>query len=238
MRTQGFSWARIGLVMPLLAGLLWMGFYSFQYARADLMAQKGRLYQTRWTGMAGADIPFKQRKAAVAAFERALKLDADNPDHHDRAGRILMGMVDHYPLGSRERGQILDTARQHLLKLTQARPAWPYGWIDLALTDQMIGPEHHEELLHALVRAVELGPWEQRVQHAAATLTVLAWPALDAAQRRVLVHSVVYQSRHGDIAALARIVHIMHWEADFCPLVGMEKGWETTCAGKAPVHQG
>lgn len=223
-------------VVPLMLGLLWMGWQSGRMAWADALAQKGRLYQERWRTMKG-DPPAKQQKAALLAYEKALRMDGDNPEYHERAGRILKMMADLYPLGSKERGQILEKARQHLLSATSLRPAWPYAWIDLALVDQMIGPMHHEELLDALVRAVKAGPWEQNVQRIAATLTVLAWPGLNQPQQEVLMRSVVYQSRYGDVTALARIVQLMHWESDFCPMIGAEKGWSNVCESRQNGHK-
>lgn len=223
-------------VVPCLLGLLWMGWQSERKAWADALAQKGHLYQERWRTLSG-DPPVKQQKAALMAYEKAMRIDGGNPDYHEKAGRILKVMADLYPLGSKERGQILQKAHQHLLLATSLRPAWPYAWIELALVDQMIGPVHHEELLDALVRAVKTGPWEQNVQRIAATLTVLAWPSLNEQQRDILMHSVVYQSRMGDVTALARIVQLMHWESDFCPMIGAEKGWDNVCKSKQHGHK-
>jgi hypothetical protein len=75
--------------------------------------------------------------------------------------------------------------RQALLQ----RPTSPFLWANLALTKLYLN-EIDAELLLALRRADELGPWEPTVQQTALFVGLAVWPKLDPDLQQMLARTV------------------------------------------------
>ena len=118
----------------------------------------------------------------------ALDKDPNNPDL-----LILMGNVyewntfqaDDY-LQNEQNGKL---ALDHYRKAVALRPQWPYTWSSIALLKFKLA-EFDGEFELALGNAMDLGPWEPRVQITIAEVGLSAWDKLEYAQRLAIVENI------------------------------------------------
>ena len=98
-------------------------------------------------------------------LERAISLDAGNPDHHEYMARL------HESRG--EYGQALERYRM----AAKARPASPRAWGEIAHLKLRLG-QFDGELDRAIRSAARLGPWEPDVQLVIADVAMQGGPRL------------------------------------------------------------
>jgi len=119
-------------------------------------------------------------------------------------------------------------AMTYYRQVTRLRPAWPYGWMNLATIKARQG-KLDQEFKRALGRLLRLGPWEANTLPRLIQLSAYAWPHLDAAMRQSLLKYYLIAQKHRkkdvlnavtDAKLLARycaIVSQQHVKASFCP---------------------
>jgi len=85
------------------------------------------------------------------------------------------------------------------------RPTSPFSWANFALSKLYLG-EQDDELIRALGRAEELGPWEPEVQQAVIFVGLAVWNRLNPAQRAAVVGAMERGARRdpGKIAEIAK----------------------------------
>jgi cytochrome c-type biogenesis protein CcmH/NrfG len=120
--------------------------------------------------------------------KQALNKDPDNPD-------LLLLMGNAYEWNSfqsdnqsqNEKNSKL--ALEHYRKAAALRPQWPYTWSSIALLKFKM-TEFDQEFQSALSNAMELGPWEPRVQITIAEVGLSAWGKLEYAQRLAIIENI------------------------------------------------
>ncbi len=119
---------------------------------------------------------------------QALKKDPDNPD-------LLSLMANVYEWNSFQADNQLQNehnsklALEHYRKAAALRPQWPYTWSSIALL-KFKRSEFDAEFQSALSNAMELGPWEPRVQITIAEVGLSAWGKVDYAQRLAIIENI------------------------------------------------
>lgn len=85
------------------------------------------------------------------------------------------------------------------------RPTSPFAWANLALTKLYLD-ERDDELIQALGRAEELGPWEPEVQQTVVFVGLAVWNQLNPAQQATVVRAMERgaQRNAGKIAEIAK----------------------------------
>lgn len=85
------------------------------------------------------------------------------------------------------------------------RPTSPFAWASLALSKLYLG-EQDDELIQALQRAEELGPWESGVQQTVVFVGLAVWNRLNPAQQATVVRAMRRgaQRNAGNIAEIAK----------------------------------
>jgi len=212
------------LLLPALPYLMVQAVYS-----GMAYVQQYHLNATldQW-GKTGAIQPLDEwmkveKKAQAALHGNAYKVEITN----------ALGRLYFY------RSVRMSTARKHQLafghkamayfrEVNRLRPAWPYGWMNLALIKFMLG-ERDEEFKAALQQLLRLGPWEKNTLPALIPLAVYAWPALTAAQRQPLLEyfTIAQKERAKDVLdALTASRQLSYYcaivrrngeKASFCP---------------------
>ncbi len=88
-------------------------------------------------------------------------------------------------LATRSRQQVID----HIRRATRQRPSWGLTWAALSAAKVDAG-EIDDEMLAALSRAVDLGPWERQVQHQVISAGIRAWGGLPDPMRQSILNMV------------------------------------------------
>lgn len=85
------------------------------------------------------------------------------------------------------------------------RPTSPFAWANIALTKLYLD-QQDDELIHALQRAEELGPWKPEVQQVVIFAGLTLWNRLNQAQQAMVVQTMERgaQRNPGKIAEIAK----------------------------------
>jgi tetratricopeptide (TPR) repeat protein len=117
-------------------------------------------------------------------LERAVSLDAGNPDLQEALGRW------HETQALRTRADAeLREALAHFRRALALRPSSAYTWASVALLKLRLA-EFDDEFSSAAVRAARLGPWEPEVQLALASVAFGAFEQLHARERPRVLRTV------------------------------------------------
>lgn len=118
-------------------------------------------------------------------LERALQRFPAHPDYLDLAGYLKELQANQPGVVGDERSTLLESAAGDYRGALAARPRWPYGWANLLSVKDKLG-EVDSEFNRALEKAVELGPWEPRVQLQVIRSGIKQWPLLNEDQRALV----------------------------------------------------
>lgn len=145
-----------------------------------------------------------QRQLEHAQWEKiqsqidlALQFTPDNPELLNDLGLSheaeFIFSEDTDPSATRDR----KTAARYYQQAVVLRPSWPYDRIDLALVDYRLYGTNRN--LYKLMRqAVELGPWEPRVQQVVTEIGLRNWKGLPDNMKKVVKETVNNGVRHPD----------------------------------------
>ena len=119
---------------------------------------------------------------------QALKKDPDNPDLLSLMGNVYEWNSFQSDNQSQNE-QNSKLALEHYRKAVALRPQWPYTWSSIALL-KFKRSEFDQEFQSALSNAMELGPWEPRVQITIAEVGLSAWGKIGYAQRLAIIENI------------------------------------------------
>lgn len=127
--------------------------------------------------------------AARDRLRFAVRLTPLNADYAADLGRLMEWAAwRHGP--DDERGiQFRRAAVVQYSKVALRRPSWGYGWAHLA-ESRLLGEGADAGFRHALLKAIELAPWEPQVQRKVAWLGMAAWGELPPDLRDLVRHNV------------------------------------------------
>jgi len=160
---------------------------SGSWGLADVEYQKARAFVERWENDFES---FREEdwNKVVSYAKAAVDKDPDNPDVLS-----LMGSVYEWntfrPENQRQNNQQRRLALEYYRKAVELRPQWPHTWNGIALLKFRMD-EFDQEFHSALKNAMELGPWEPRVQEIIAEVGLSAWEELDFAMRERIVQNI------------------------------------------------
>jgi hypothetical protein len=97
------------------------------------------------------------------------------------------------------------SANAYFHRALMERPTSPFAWANLALSKLYLD-EQDDELIQALGRAEELGPWEPEVQQTVVFVGLAVWNRLNPAQQAAVVRAMGRgaQRNAGKIAEIAK----------------------------------
>ncbi len=132
-------------------------------------------------------------------LERAVSLDADNPDLQEALGRWYertelrrTALRTTPPQDEASRAQADSELREALAHFRRAlvlRPSSAYTWASAALLELRLG-ELDDEFSRAAARAARLGPWEPEVQLILADIAFNSFDRLRATDRPIVLRAV------------------------------------------------
>lgn len=93
------------------------------------------------------------------------------------------------PDAARDSASDLEHALGYYRQALALRPAWPYGWADVARLKLSQG-NIDAEFAVAMQRALELGPWQSALQASIASAGLTAWDQLPAELQSDIEHAV------------------------------------------------
>jgi len=114
---------------------------------------------------------------------------------------------------------------QYYTQVTQLRPAWPYGWMNLALAKARLG-QFDRDFQHALMQLLITGPWEKKILPPILQLGLFSWSHLKTDnQQRLLDYFLQAQAQR--TSDVQRVVQSFGKMDLYCHLVA-EKGQQAS----------
>lgn len=182
LRTTGFSSivAKSGLLLLLLA-LLSLGFLSARWLQAETLAFGVQQQLDQWNEL-GPRIELEAWQHTLADSEQALHFNPLRAEYLQLQGQVQARR--RYAPWLDEETEVTDLnalfaaprqARQQTLaayrRAAHARPAWPFGWLELA-AHKAAAKEMDDEFAFAVAQALRHGKHISEVQQPLAQLTM------------------------------------------------------------------
>lgn len=156
-------------------------------------------------------------EAVQQQLEFARDLSISDPEHHESIARLRLVRAAAPGISDGEKSQQLQAGLDEIRTAIALRPVSPYSWTILLMLKRDLG-EFDSEFLHALHRAVELGPWEPDLLVSLADVGLTAWPKVPLEEQDLIQHIFVRGLEHE-----ARSIQ------------GVAAGHRNECAGKTGV---
>lgn len=160
---------------------------SGSWGLADIERQKARAFVEQWENDFES---FREEdwNEVVSYAKAAVDKDPDNPDLLSLMGNVYEWNAFHSD-NQKQNNQQRKLALEYYRKAVELRPQWPYTWSGIALLKFRMD-ELDQEFHSALRNAMELGPWEPRVQKIIAEVGLNAWDKLEQSQRLPIVENI------------------------------------------------
>ena len=111
----------------------------------------------------------------IAAVNYSSKLEPTNSDYNVINGKLLLSRYEGKNINEKkEREKSLDYFR----RAVSLRPAWPYGWANLAFAKASLG-EFDEEFYRSYNKAAQYGQWEFPINQSLSVIGLYYWNAIN-----------------------------------------------------------
>ena len=175
----------------LIPVFLYFAWVAGNWGIADVYARPAILTLNGWK-RGTVQIKPDEWAGLISDLTRALALDKDNPEIHDWLGLAIEGpyvngMGDWVKASKARR-----LAAEHYRESIRLQPTWPFAWADLATVKYRLR-QFDPELVQALHKSIELGPWEPGIQRVVANIGMIMWYRLSDADR-VFILGVIRRS--------------------------------------------
>ena len=160
---------------------------SGSWGLADVERQKARTFIEQWENDFES---FREEdwNKVVSYAKAAVDKDPGNPDLLFLMGNVYEWNAFH-PENQYKNNQQRKLALEYYRKAVELRPQWPYTWSGIALLKFRMN-EFDQEFYLALRNAMELGPWEPRVQSIIAEVGLNVWDKLKHTERLPIVENI------------------------------------------------
>ena len=196
-----------------------------------LAARAGVSYIVQYRGHAAVNAWWKQPvdkqpslvvwKDMLNSVDRTLSFDPKNPDLYEVKGRIYYYRANFLEQEKRKKHDYFDKAKASFQQVTQLRPTWPYGYLNLLFTKLMI-QEFDGEMNQSLQHLIHIGPWEKAVLSDLVKVILYTWPNLNVESKEVAKKylQLVAEKRTGE---LRRVLKDENLKRAFCKDVFLGK---------------
>ena len=169
---RSFCHYRLAWALPGILVLACLAYEVIKIIVSEVYHQHANTYLDYWRdsyqsgkqGDKGEQVSNEQLERVQKSIERAMGFQQENPELNASASRMMTWQAYLSRYGDHE---VRDRQLELLRKGIQQRPAWPSGWIDLAIAKSWYG-ELDQEYEQALINSMLLGPWEPKVMRGAA----------------------------------------------------------------------
>jgi len=172
------------LLLLLIPFLLWLmvqaaiGGYSYviQYRANGVLdgwqKSPGQLSQQAWLEV----------EASVLA---ALSWDKEQPDLINLLGRLHDLHTFRLSRAMEQKQQHMQQAEHYYRQVIKLRPAWPYGYLNLAHIKTASG-SRDSEFYNLLLHLTRLAPWDEKTLPLMVQMLTRSWPYMDSEERSQL----------------------------------------------------
>jgi len=112
-------------------------------------------------------------------------------------------------------------------QVTQSRPAWPYGWMNLALSKVRLRALD-DEFRRALRQLLKTGPWEEATLPSILRLSLLSWRYLDVDSHELILDYFIraQEKRSGEVYQVVKSFGRLGF---YCSLVAQRDAKASFC---------
>ena len=167
-----FSLPKI-LALILIPVLLFFTYVAGSWGLADIYARPAILKLNKWK-QGVVKIAPAEWKELNAKLSRAAELDGTNPEIHEWLGLAIEGPYIGGSVDWNKASAARQLAAAQYRESIRLQPTWPYAWADLATVKFRLR-EFDGELLNAMHKSIELGPWEPGIQRVVADIGMSIW---------------------------------------------------------------
>jgi len=177
---------------PVKKSLLWISFLfvafvlvaAIRFGIAEMFSLSANQTMQDWK-LAPQPPSVNEIESVASQLDAARFLAGNNPVHHENIARLDLIRADLPDVNPGEKKSYLRLGLSEIHTAITLRPVSPYSWTILLLIKRDLG-EFDAEFIHALHRAVELGPWEPELLTSLADVGLSAWTAMPAAEQALI----------------------------------------------------
>jgi hypothetical protein len=211
------------LLMGLLVALCW---YPVRFGLADVFAYQARFQWQKWS-QDPAQFTLENWLKARNDLRRAIWLDGKNPDHFEFMGRLYELKGGQGVRADEVADPFLSESVRYFEHALRLRPSSAMTWANLALSyyqlDQLGRP-----FIHALERAVFLGPWEPGVLDVVTDVGLGAWDQLTLPEQ-ILVQENIKRQAQNRIGQLWLAAQVHAREELICTMSELNSALQNYC---------
>ncbi len=204
------------LIQAMLSGLTYVNQYRLNATLNRWYESKTPPPDDKWLAM---------EKLALESLEK----NGSNADIINATGRLYDYRGTNMASDREEQRAYLRKAIGYYRQVISLRPAWPYGWMNIAISKGRLS-EIDAEFKQALLQLLRLGPWEANTLPVIFQLSLPTWPYLNNDIRQPLLDyfviaqegsrkSEVFQTvlKAGHLKLYCALVAHKGAKASFCP---------------------
>lgn len=135
----------------------------------------------------------------------SLRKNESNADIINATGRLYDYRGTNMVSDSEKQRAYLHKAIGYYRQVIRLRPAWPYGWMNIAISKGRLS-EIDEEFKQALLQLLRLGPWEENTLPVIFQLSLPTWPYLDKDTRQPLLDYFIVAQESSRSLEVSRII--------------------------------
>jgi len=206
--------ARVACAGALIVVLGFLAFKAGKEGLSNFYAQSAHLEIERWSAP-GQRLRGDEWVQVLQYLAQSLRFSPDSAWPLEQKATLHLRMMRAATDPQLARAAALSANRDFHLALIE-RPTSPFAWGNLALTKLYL-EERDDELVRALLRAEELGPWEPAVQQSVVFVGLALWNELDAAQQAVVFRAMARGAQR-NAGAMAEIAKAFKRSELFCAI--------------------
>jgi len=188
------------LIASLIIGFAWLSFFSVRSGFAYVHQFRLNTLIDSWQSNPGKRLSLAAWQQMEAEALDALASYSVNPDIENALGRLDDYRALMMATTADEKAEYHHQAIDHYRRVIALRPAWPYGYLNMANSKAMAG-ELDAEFRKVLVQLSRLAPWENNTLPGIVRLATFSWPYLDIATRNAIRPYLMQagEKRSGDV---------------------------------------
>jgi len=179
------------LMMFLVLLLLFLLALSARTGVSYVAQYRAHTAVTFWQQSLNNKPSLSQWQDMLDLVETMLVFDDKNPELLNVRGRLYFYRARNMADSVKESLQDYKHAMVDYRAVIGMRPAWPYAYLSL-LYSKVLSNELDAEMIHSLLRVIQLSPWEKASVSDTVKAAVFVWPSLDTKTQQ-LVRSYLLQ---------------------------------------------
>ena len=208
--------------------LLWLAAESLIAGYSYVTQYRVNIRVTGWS-QAGAEAPSAETVQELkASAQAALFWDDANPDLLMALGRLYNFQAARPGTSADQQSLLRAEAMDYLRQLIRLRPAWPYGYLNLAWS-KVYASEFDAEFEAVLIRLVLLGRWEEKVMPLIIQFAAYGWQYISV-DARAMLRPYLQEMGEVDPVTVKWALSQIHSVDYFCLV--MMQGMEVRLCGK------